>query len=231
MTPIELVGVVVGAALLAALGPLLASDAGPEDRVVGLATALAAGGMLGVSYPLLRDGLDGAAVAASLGAAGAVVLLFLAHVFFDIDGDGGVPPSRAFTAAAVHAAPEGLALGVACALDARFGLIVGITLALHNVGEGVALATLLGRTVSRARAAVLATASNLPQVALGVAGFGLAGRYPAVQPALMGAAGGALVYLSLSDLLPAGYRAAGRTAISVVVIAATGLAAFAGALR
>lgn len=217
------------AALAAGLGPLLASEWGPEDRMVGLANALAAGMMLGLAYPLIRDGLDAGTVWATIGAASAVVLLFLVHVWFNLDGRDALSPAMALTGAAVHAAPEGLALGVACAVDARFGLVVALTLALHNVGEGVALATHLVRRSNHASAAVAAALSNLPQIALGIGGYALATAYPALRPALLGASAGSLVYLSLADLLPAGYHAAGRTAISVAVIAATSMVAFAGA--
>ncbi len=57
----------------------------------------------------------------------------------------------------------------------------------------------------------------------------LARAYPSLRPSLLGASAGSLVYLSLADLLPDGYRAAGRTAISVVVIVATSVVAFAEA--
>jgi hypothetical protein len=47
---------------------------------------------------------------------------------------------------------------------------------------------------------------------------------------LLGVSAAALIYLALADLLPDGYRVAGRTALSVMVIAATSLVAFAVAL-
>jgi len=217
------------AAAAAGLGPVLAKVRAPDDTLVGLSSALAAGMMLGLAYPLIRDGLDGGAVAATVGAAAAVVVLFLVHVWFDLDGREATPPVRALLGAAVHAAPEGLALGVASAVDPRFGLIVAFTLALHNIGEGVALSAHLVRREKRLRAAAAAALSNLPQVAMAMGGFVLASRNPALRPALLGASAGSLVYLSLADLLPDGYRATGRTAISVVVIVATSMVAFAEA--
>lgn len=217
------------AAAAAGLGPVLAKVRGPDDVLVGLANALAAGLMLGLAYPLIRDGLVGAPVAATMAGASAVVLLFLFHLWFGLDGREATPPVRALLGAAVHSAPEGLALGVACAVDPRFGLIVAFTLALHNAGEGIALSAHLVRREKRMRAAAAAALSNAPQVAMAMGGFVLATSYPALRPALLGASAGSLVYLSLADLLPDGYRATGRTAISVVVIVATSIVAFAEA--
>ncbi|MCC6771109.1 MAG: hypothetical protein IT360_07835 [Gemmatimonadaceae bacterium] len=217
------------AAAAAALGPLLATVRGPDEPLIGLANALAAGVMLGLAYPMMRDGLDADAISATLGAGAGVIVLFLLHVWFELDGPEAVPPMRALFGASVHAVPEGLTLGVACAMDPRFGLLVAFTLALHNVGEGIALTPHLGRGEKPARAAAAAALSNAPQVALAVAGFVLAEAYPTLRPLLLGGAAGSLVYLSLADLLPDGYRGAGRTAISVVVIAATGMVAFAEA--
>lgn len=230
MSFLQVAGYATFAAMAAALGPLVGRARRADDHNVGMATAVAAGMMLGLAYPLMRDALDTGAVWATVGAGVAVVALFLVHVAFEIDGATLVAPRRALGAAAVHAAPEGLALGVACAVDSRFGLVVALTLALHNVGEGMALGVHLARHGGAGRAPLVAAFSNLPQVALGLAGFMLASAVPALRPALLGASAGSLVYLSLADLLPDAYRAAGRTAISVAVIAATSMVAFAGAL-
>lgn len=176
------------AAAAAGLGPILSRVQGPEDRFVGLANALAAGMMLGLAYPLMRDGLDAGTVSATIGASAAVVALFLVHVWFELDGGEAISPVRALIGASVHSAPEGLALGVACAVDARFGAVVALTLALHNVGEGIALSSYLVQREKRLRAVAAAALSNLPQIALAIAGFVLAEARPELRPALLGGA-------------------------------------------
>ncbi|ODT01888.1 MAG: hypothetical protein ABS52_15845 [Gemmatimonadetes bacterium SCN 70-22] len=226
---IELVALYsITAAAAAGVGPILARVSGPDDPFVGLANALAAGMMLGLAYPLTRDALDAGTIGATIGAWGAVVTLFAVHAWFDLDAGDAVPPARAQLGAALHSAPEGLALGVALAMDARFGAVVAGTLALHNVGEGISLSSHLAGGRSVARRAAAAAASNLPEVVLALAGFLLATAFPSLRPLLLGASAGSLIYLSLADLLPSGYRAAGRTAIAVVIIAATSMVAFAG---
>lgn len=218
------------AALVAGVGPLIAIEVRAGGFRAGMAGGLSAGMMLGLAYPLMRDGLSTGATMATAGGVVVVLLLLLAHVAYDLDGPTFPTPGQAIRAAAVHAAPEGLALGVAGALDARLGMVVAFTLALHNASEAVALTSQLGPAVERWRAVVLSVLTNVPQVALGVAGFVLATAFPSVRPALLGASAGPLVYLSLADLLPDAYRGAGRTAVSVAVIGATSMVAFAAAL-
>jgi len=213
--------------LVAAMGPALALAFEPTDWSVGMADALAAGMMLGIAYPLMRAGLDGGAVTATIAGGAAVVILLLLHIAFRLDERARPTPSGALLAATLHSAPEGLALGVAAAVEPRLGIAVALTLALHNVGEALVLsAHLSGRAAPRWR--VLASVvSNLPQFVLALAGFATATATPALRPALLGVSAAALVYLALADLLPDGYRVAGRTALSVTVIAATALVAFA----
>lgn len=230
MTPTAVAWYAAFAAAAAGLGPLLAREPRPGDRFMGLTNALAAGMMLGLAYPLTRDGLETGTVSATLAASLAVVLLFLVHVWFRLDGEDTTSPVRVLIGASVHSAPEGVALGVACAIDHRFGAVVALTLALHNVGEGVVLSSSLARRQQRARVVAAAALSNLPQVMLATGSFVLAEARPTLRPALLGASAGSLIYLSLADLLPSGYLAAGRTAIAVVVIAASGIVAFVGVL-
>lgn len=223
---VALYAAVVAAA--AGLGPILARVSRPEDPFVGFADALAAGMMLGLSYPLTREGLDAGTIGATIGAWGAVVALFVVHAWFEREAGRATTAARAQYGAALHAAPEGLALGVTLAMDARFGAVVAGTLALHNIGEGVSLSSHLTEDRSVVARSVAAAVSNIPQVVVAMASFFVATAYPSLRPALLGASAGSLIYLSLADLLPSGYRVAGRTAISVVIIAATSMVAFAG---
>lgn len=230
MTLVEVTLYATFAALVAGAGPLIAIEVKAGGFRAGMAGGTAAGMMLGLAYPLMRDGLATGATMATAGGAVVVLLLLLAHIAYDLDGASFPTPGKAIRAAAVHAAPEGLALGVAGALDARLGMVVAFTLALHNASEAVALTSQLGAASGRGRAVVLSMLTNVPQVALGVAGFALATAFPSVRPALLGASAGPLIYLSLADLLPDAYRGAGRTAVSVAAIAATSMVAFAAAL-
>ena len=102
-----------------------------------------------------------------------------------------------------------------------FGLIVAAALALHNIPEGTLLAAVFrGRGVTRVRAASLAVVSNLGLVLMAVATFAVVQATPALLPWALSFAAGALIYLSMEDLLPESYREAGSTSIALAVILA-----------
>lgn len=216
------------AALAAALGPLLAGR--PRWLPVaplGWASALAAGMMLGVAYPLMVEGVEEAAMIAAIGAVVGIAVPYLAHVAIGVGSDlGPGTPGGETAAAAVHGAPEGVAMGAAMTLGAPLGLFLVTTMAIHNVWESAVLADRLhawGRP--RSRAALLGVVSNLPQAIMAVASHALLLAWPALMPALLGVAFGALVYLCFAELLPDSYRRSGRTSIALVVSVAAGVVA------
>ena len=239
------------AALAAGLGALLAATpragAGAHRRL-GWASALAAGLMLGVAYAVMEVGLRLAPAAAGVAAVIGIAFVHLAGALPSTRagwvaeaspepaGAGGGPPGSlparrplAVAASVLHSAPEGMAIGVAMALDDRFGMALALTLAVHNVSEGAVLgAGLADRGLTPGRAAALATAAKTSQVALAAATFAAASRWPALLPWALGFAFGALVYLLLAELLPESYRRVGRTSIALVVSVAAGIAALLG---
>ncbi len=222
------------AALAAALGPyLLGRRPAGRSAHLGIYSALAAGAMLGVGYALMSAGLARAAATATLGSVLGVSASYATHLWLGLglsaDQQPRLRPARALAGSAMHAAPEGVAIGVAMAVDLRFGLFLVGTLAVHNVWESQVLGSLLmahGR--ARSAAAVLGVLTNVPQVVFAVASFVLAVRFPAVGPLLLGLGFGALTYLSLAELLPESYLSAGRASIAVVVSVAAGVVALLG---
>ena len=239
------------AALAAGLGALLAASprggAAARQRL-GWAGALAAGLMLGVAYAVMEAGLGLSPAAAGVAAALGIGFLHVARGMPSTragwvaekpvattadDAARPIPLARrrplAVAASALHSAPEGVAIGVAMALDDRFGLALAMTLAVHNVSEGAVLgAGLTAEGLTAGRSAALAVAAKTSQVALAAAAFAAATRLPALLPWLLGFAFGALVYLLLAELLPESYRRAGRTSIALVVSVAAGIAALLG---
>jgi zinc transporter ZupT len=129
--------------------------------------------------------------------------------------------TRLFLRSALHAAPEGAAIGAAMAVDLPFGMFLALAIAVHNVPEGAAIAAgLTGEGSSAARAAGTAAAAKVNQVLLAVGTWALVGGAPALLSWALGAAAGAFLYLIMSDLLPESYRQAGRTSIALVVAVA-----------
>jgi zinc transporter ZupT len=199
--------------------------AGPAERLLGWATASAAGLMLGIAFAVLSAALPLDPVAGTVGAAVGVCLV---HLMGRLAGSHE-SPARAVAASALHSAAEGIAIGAAAAFGTAFGSFLVVTFAFHNVSEGAVLgSTLAGvrrRPMAAAGAAMLARTG---QPLLAAATVLAVAAVPALLPWALGLAFGALVYLVLAELLPASYHQTGRTSIAVVVSVAAGIVALLG---
>lgn len=221
------------AALTSAFGVLpLLSERKPPLQWIGWANALASGLMLGVAYALLVAGLGGAALPAGGGALLGVFTVWAAHASIgtaelDLNRLDQVAPEYGYQVILVntlHAAHEGVAIGVAMAVSLPFGILMALSLAVHNIPEATIMsAVMTQRGVSLRNAAVLSVVTNALQVLLALVAFSIAVAAPAFLPWGLGFAVGALIYLVLVELLPESYRQAGHTSIALVTIAAMGV--------
>jgi zinc transporter ZupT len=104
----------------------------------------------------------------------------------------------------VHSVPEGVAIGVGYATgDVRFGLLLAIAIAVHNIPEGTPVSLpLRERGASIALCAGYAVLTSVPQPLMAVPAFLLTSwLQPLVAPSL-GFAGGAMIFLVMSELVP-----------------------------
>jgi ZIP family zinc transporter len=212
------------AALAAGLGPFFIGR-----RYLGWANALAAGMMLGAGYLVMDAGLNRAVLLASAGAALGIVATFCIHLLLGV----GTRPVIAYTASAVHSAPEGITMGAAMALSPAFGFFVVLTFALHNISESaVVISQLETGGFARSRATLLAIGARATQVLLALLAYIVALTSPTALSITLGFAFGALVYLCIAELLPEAYHTAGRTSIAIVASVAAGVVSLlGGALR
>lgn len=104
----------------------------------------------------------------------------------------------------VHSIPEGVAVGVGYATgELRFGLLLAIAIAIHNIPEGVAVSLpLRAKGVSIPLCALYAVLTSLPQMLLAGPSFALVSVMQGLLPAGLGFAGGAMIFIVVSDLLP-----------------------------
>lgn len=205
------------AAAMASLGALpLQSGRPTPTRFLGWATALASGIMLGVAYALMTVALDRGAMQSGFGALAGIASVAALRAVVD--------PANAFRLGAIHAIPEGVAIGVATAVGVPFGLMMATSFAVHNIPEGTyTIAGLLERGRRLSAAALLAVAANLNQVIFAVLAFLAVQAAPALLPWTLGFAVGALLHLVMAELLPESYRDAGRTSIALVTIVAVAI--------
>jgi ZIP family zinc transporter len=208
------------AALAAGLGPFFIGR-----KYLGWANALAAGLMLGAGYLVMEAGMSRAILLASGGAAFGIVATFLIHVLLGV----GTRPVLAYTASAVHSAPEGIAIGAAMALSPAFGFFVVLTFALHNISESaVVISQLESGGFARGKATLLAIGARATQIIFALLAFLLATTSEIALSITLGFGFGSLVYLCIAELLPEAYHTAGRTSIAVVASVAAGVVSLLG---
>ena len=116
----------------------------------------------------------------------------------------------------LHSASEGIAIGVAMFIEFRLGIFMALALAVHNVAEASALCSvLIPRSVSIARAAVLSVLTNVSQPLLAVTVYAVLMAAPDILPPTIGFAVGAIVYLTVVELLPEAYAETHEVGIAV----------------
>ena len=109
-----------------------------------------------------------------------------------------------FTALSIHSCLDGVSLAAATLASRRVGLAIGAAMALHKLADGLALSSLFresGWSKQRSLAGLCVVAAATP---LGCAAvrLGAPGLDAASWAALMGFAGGSLLYIAVSELLP-----------------------------
>ena len=221
------------AALTATLGSLpLALGVPPSRQVIGWANALAGGLMIGVAYTLLHEGLGGALAAGGSGTLVGIVFVRATHTAtgtgeLDLErpeGAGADYSYKALLVDSLHAADEGVAIGVAMVVSEPLGIAMAAALAVHNVPEAMVLNSVLtSRGMKPSRSSFLSVVVNVNQVLLAIVTFTLVGLWPWLLPLVAGFAVGALIYRALVELLPESYRQAGQTSIAVVTLLAIGV--------
>ncbi len=208
-----------------------------HDRRVGLATAVAAGFMLGASAGLFREGIAAnlwrTAAGALLGAGFIVVTRrLLGHrrgvEFGALRGADAVGALMIVGVMTVHSFTEGVAVGVAFGGGDALGALITTAIAVHNIPEGLAISlVLVPKGVSVLRAAGWSVCSSLPQPLMAVPAFLLVEWFEPLLPYGLGFAGGAMVWMVAVQLLPDALGTAAPRAVALATaVAAAAMVAF-----
>jgi zinc transporter, ZIP family len=225
----------VGLVFLAALVTALATGLGAlpllfnrhiHDRGLGLATAVAAGTMLGASAGLFWEGGRVGPLRTAAGAlfgAGFIVLSrrVLRHrrevgfgVLRGADARGALMIVGVMT---VHSFTEGVGVGVAFGDGQALGALIATAIAVHNIPEGLAISlVLVPRGITVSRAAGWSVFSSLPQPLMAVPAYLLVEWFRPVLPVGLGFAGGAMVWMVVVQLLPDALRTAPMRGVAAV---------------
>jgi ZIP family zinc transporter len=193
---------------------------------LAFSNALAAGAMLGASAGLFWEGgvegptrtLAGAVVGAAFIAATRARLHH--HPGLELGQLRGADAAKGILIVAVmtvHSLAEGVGVGVAFGGGEALGVFITTAIAVHNIPEGLAISLVLVPRGTRPLAAAgWSVFSSLPQPLMAVPAFLLVEWFRPVLPCGLGFAGGAMIWMVLTELVPdarLGMRTSGVVAI------------------
>jgi zinc transporter, ZIP family len=197
---------------------------------LGTGDALAAGMMIAATLVLLFEGARTDVWLTALGAAlGGVFMLatraVLAHreqlTFATLRGADALQAAALVGAMTVHSFTEGAGVGVSFGGGATLGVLIAIAIAVHNIPEGFAISlVLVPRGTGVARAALWSIFSSLPQPLVAVPAFLFVEEFRSLLPLGFGFAGGAMLWMAATQLLPDALRETSARRVGIATAAA-----------
>ena len=188
----------------------------PEMTVSPMLYGFSSGVMLAASIwslicpavELLTDPVFPGWLAASVGiASGAAFILLLEAVPFISSLTGSKSTSLLFAAVTLHNIPEGMAVGLAFALtEGGFSLTaaaLALGIGIQNIPEGAAVSLpLRTQGFSKSRAFLLSVLSGAVEPVFGLAAVLVSSFVSPLMPWLMCFAAGAMLFVTVDELLP-----------------------------
>ena len=202
----------------------------PGANWVGLASALAAGLMVGASLGLLYEGHrygDGLTVLGAL--VGGAFIWVSRHLIehrreLHLGALRGADARRALLIVGVmtlHSFTEGVGVGVSFGGAETLGILITIAIAVHNIPEGLAISlVLVPRGASVRSAAGWSIFSSLPQPLMAVPAFLFVESFSGVLSLGLGFAAGAMLWLVGAELVPDALETTRPRAVALTVAGA-----------
>ena len=207
-------------------------------RWLGVSNAVAGGLMLAASFGLIYEG-----VAYDLARTLFGVILGLAFIVLSrnllqerehhvhLAEMGGLDARKALLIVGVmtvHSFTEGVGVGVSFGGGQDLGLFITLAIAVHNVPEGLAISlVLVPRGTRVSRAALWSVFSSLPQPIMAVPAFLFVALFEPLLPIGLGFAGGAMIWMVFSELVPDALEETQSNLVAVVItLAVAAMVAF-----
>ena len=215
------------------LGVLPFVIAKPSKGWIGVSNAIAGGMMLAASYSLAYEGISeinsyssnkaimGDDVIDPLsnvwrtiaGFTLGILFILASKRFLDNFGDdisfGEIKGADAqkmlliIVVMTLHSVSEGISIGVSFGSGEKLGQFISLSLAVHNVPEGLAVALVsTSKKQSTLRAGLWAVFTSLPQPIMAIPAFLFVKAFLPLLPAGLGFASGAMAYVAVFELLP-----------------------------
>jgi len=203
------------AGLGTAVGGLIVLVRKPGERLLVFLMGLAAGLMIMLSFlELLSDSLEISGLfSAAVGFITGSLVLFLLDFLLPhehIVSEMGVIDAKMLRAGmliaigiSLHNLPEGIAVASGYSYLPRVGLIITIAIALHNIPEGIAIALPIHMSgASRWAAFRVALLSGLTEPLGAVVATVFLNAFPELVPFGLAFAAGVMVFITLDELIP-----------------------------
>src|SRR5918998_5049526 len=211
---------------------------GLTRRWLGVSNALASGLMLAASFGLIYEGIAYGLWRALLEVVLGLGFIVLTHTLIQHEEHpvvfaqmGGLDARKALLIVGVmtlHSFTEGVGIGVSFGGGEAFGLFISLALAVHNIPEGLAISlVLVARGVGVGRVILWSIFSSLPQPLMAVPAFLFVAFFEPLLPIGLGFAGGAMIWMVFSELVPDTLEETSANLVAVVVtLAVTAMVAF-----
>ena len=197
------------------LGGLIVLIRKPGERLFVFLIGFAAGLMIMLSFmELLYDSLRlSELLSAAIGfIAGSLVLFLLDFILphKHIVNEKGTINARMLRSGtliaigiSLHNLPEGIAVASSYAYLPEIGLVIAAAIALHNIPEGMAIALPLRMSgTSRRHAFRIALLSGLVEPLGALIASGFLAAFPGIMPFSLSFAAGVMVFITVDELIP-----------------------------
>ena len=199
----------------------------PTRTWLALSNAIASGLMIAASFALLYEGLEAGLVRVVAGAlAGVIFMAVISRALHDhgqlelgqLQGADALKALMIVGVMTLHSVTEGVGVGVSFAGGEKLGVFITTAIAVHNIPEGLAISLILiprGEPVWRA--GWWSIFSSLPQPLLAVPAFIFVEAFRPFLPVGLGFAGGAMIWMVFSELVPEALEDASSSAVATTV--------------
>ncbi len=179
---------------------------------LGLSNALAAGLMLAASLMLFYEGQRDSLPLVTLGAVLGGVFIVVSRRYLRgrkhlpigvLQGADALKALLIIGAMTIHSFTEGVGVGVSYGGGERLGVFITTAIAVHNIPEGLAISlVLVPRGMRVWKAGLWSIFSSLPQPLMAVPAFLFVEAFAPLLPAGLGFAAGAMIWMSIRELIP-----------------------------
>lgn len=196
-----------------------------SKRVAGVGNAIAAGFMLGASILLIHQGLDEGPRRLALGVFLGLALVWVAQRLVpenapnvaDLQGGNARSAFLVLLIMTVHSFAEGIGVGVSFGTSDAFGVLISLAIAIQNIPEGLAISlSLVPRGASVFKASLWSVFTSLPQPIMALPAFLFVLAFKPFLPVGLGLAGGAMVWMVFSEILPEAFEHSSSELVATV---------------